>query len=246
MNDDDLILYYYRDGLGDAERAAIEAALERDASLRERYRELCRSLDGWSDAPAARAPADALARWHRGIDRAATAQRGDARSRGRAWHFPSFAWGAVAAALVAALGAGIYLGDRSELVAPIAATGEAGPGDRLPMPAAMPASFSRGVEVHLRDSRREIMRLAADSGADRAMLVMDILRQNRLFEQAARENGAEDVARVLRAFEPVLLRLASEDVSDEDAAALRAKLAFELNVMLTKMEQRESHDTQSI
>ena len=246
MNDDDLILYYYDDGLDDAGRAAIAAALENDAALAERYRELRLSLDCFDDRPVIRPPAQAVARWHRSIERAAAGQRA-ARPARRAWHLPSFAWGAVAAALVAAVAIGIYVEDPGPPTAPIAGTTAEIPVHELPpVPAAMPASFSRGVQVHLRESRQGIIRLATDPEADRKLLVMDILRQNRLFEQAARDNGSEDVARVLRAFEPVLLRLASEDVSDRDAAALRAKLAFELNVMLTKMEQRESDGSKSI
>lgn len=245
MNDDDLILYYYGDGLGDAERAAIDAALGNDASLSERYRELRLSLDRLQDEPAVRAPADAVARWHRSIERAASVPRADARRRERPRDFQSFAWGALAAACVA-LGLAAYYVERNVPPTPVADMGEPALDEGSSLPAGVPASFARGVQVHLRDSRRDIVRLADDAGADRTLLLMDILRQNRLFEQAARSNGAEDVARVLRAFEPVLLRLASEDVSDEDAAALRAQLAFELNVVLTKLQQRESDDTESI
>jgi hypothetical protein len=51
------------------------------------------------------------------------------------------------------------------------------------------------------------------------------------------------VARVLRAFEPILLQLAATDIAPEDAEALRAKLAFELNVMLTKLASQSSNET---
>lgn len=247
MNDETLILYYYGDGLSEEERAAVETALESDAALSRRYRELRDSLDHFKKPPAAPAPAEAVARWHRSIERAAAGARADSRSTGRAWHFPSFAWGALAAALVTALGIGIYLGDRSPPVTSIAdRTVDGSVDDSTPMPAAVPVSFSRGMQVHLRETRQDLMRLPAEATTDRALLVTDILRQNRLFEEAARENGAEDIARVLRAFEPVLSRLASEELSDEDAAALKAKLTFELNVMLTKMAQRESHDPETI
>jgi hypothetical protein len=90
------------------------------------------------------------------------------------------------------------------------------------------------------------MRLSADGGVDRQLLIEAIMRQNRQFERAALEHDAGDVARVLRAFEPVLLRLASEDTGAEDAAALKAKLVFELNVVLTKMAAGPSEGSQSI
>ena len=75
---------------------------------------------------------------------------------------------------------------------------------------------------------------------------MQIINQNRLFERAAEQNDADDLARVLRAFEPVLVRLAEEDLSDADAEALRAKLAFELNVMLTKLSRDASNETDTV
>lgn len=248
MNDDTLILYYYHDGLSDAERAAVEAALENDASLRERYRALRRSLDRFNDPPAERAPARTVSRWHRSIEHAAAGEHGGNTPTGGGWHFPSFAWGALAASLVAAVVAvGLYFGDEATPVPSIAdGTERLGLDDRSRGQLTTPVSFSRGLQVHLRESREDILRLAPHGNGDRTTLVMDIVRQNRLFERAARQHGAGDVARVLRAFEPVLLRLASEDTGAEDAAALRAKLGFELKVMLTKMAQSESDDTDSI
>ena len=50
---------------------------------------------------------------------------------------------------------------------------------------------------------------------------------------------------MLRAFEPILLRLAADDIAPEDAEALRAQLAFELNVMLTKLSRKPSKETQT-
>jgi len=46
--------------------------------------------------------------------------------------------------------------------------------------------------------------------------------------------------------ELVLVQLAAEDISTEDAEALRAKLLFELNVMLTKLSRDSSDEPQSI
>jgi hypothetical protein len=149
---------------------------------------------------------------------------------------------------VAAAGIGLYFGDGSLPVTTMAdRTEPADVQDRSPaLPAAMPVSFSRGMQLHLRQSRQDILRLPGDGNAARRMLITDIQRQNRLFEQAAKEHGAEDIARVLRAVEPVLSRLATEDLGDEEAAALQAKLAFELNVMLTKLQQRESDEPETI
>lgn len=244
MNDDTLILYYYGDGLDEVERAAVSAAIENDAEVRERYRALCRSLERLDEPPEMQPPPQAVARWHRSIERVAAGER-ETPAPGRRWHLPSFAWGALAAALVLAFGIRAWFLDGTPPDVPGAR--HDGIADVRPeRPAAVPVSFSRGLQVHLRASRQDLIHLPADAATDRRMLIMDIVRQNRLFERAARDNNAEDLARVLRAFEPVLQRLASEDLSAEDAAALKAKLTFELNVMLTKIAASESDETQSI
>lgn len=85
--------------------------------------------------------------------------------------------------------------------------------------------------------------LPAAASRERELLVERMIEQNRLFERAASRNGAEDLARVLRAFEPILERLAAADVTEAEAAALEAKLAFELDVMLTKLTRRVSEET---
>jgi hypothetical protein len=75
------------------------------------------------------------------------------------------------------------------------------------------------------------------------MLVLRIIEQNRMFESAAANSDAPKLARVLRAFEPILLQLAANDLAPADAEALRAQLAFELNVMLTKLSAESSDDS---
>ncbi len=110
-------------------------------------------------------------------------------------------------------------------------------------PNVIPAAFTRGLSTHLRDSRNRLAGL--DDETDGTMLVLRIIEQNRLFESAAEQNNAPKLARVLRAFEPILLQLAATDIAPEDAEALRAKLSFELNVMLTKLANESSDETHS-
>ena len=138
----------------------------------------------------------------------------------------SFAWGAaVAAALVLAV-----MLNRDPVEPP------------LPMPTQTSTAFERGVQVHFRDTQHQLAAMPVESPRDRADLVMQIISQNRLFERAAEQNDADDLARVLRAFEPILVQLAEEDISATEARALRAKLAFELNVMLTKLSRDASNE----
>jgi hypothetical protein len=107
-------------------------------------------------------------------------------------------------------------------------------------------AFERGLEMHLEQSRQQIVGLPADADQQRASLIMRMVQENRLFESAADRNGAQDLARVLRAFEPILLRLAADDVSPAEARALQAQLTFELNVMLTKLGRNVSDGTDTI
>jgi hypothetical protein len=113
------------------------------------------------------------------------------------------------------------------------------------METAVPAAFTRGVHTYLRDTQQGLASMPVATAADRTILILQIIEQNRLFERAAEQNNSQSVARVLRAFEPILLRLAADDIAPEDAEALRAQLAFELKVMLTKLSQRTSNETQS-
>jgi hypothetical protein len=241
MTDDDLILYYYEDGLSDAERLGIERALEQDASLRERYARLCADLAQLAAPRPATVPSDMAARWHETIDRAARFEQ-QALRPARAFHLPSFAWGsAVAASLVLALG---FWLTRDRIAEPIPNGGMAQSGASVDRPALV--AFERGLEMHLEQSREQIVGLPADADQQRAALIMRMVQENRLFETAADKNGAQDLARVLRAFEPILLRLAADDVSPAEARALQAQLAFELNVMLTKLGRNVSDGTDTI
>jgi hypothetical protein len=242
ITDEILTLYYYGDGLTVAERVRVQHALEQDAGLRERYEQLRADLDSLLAAPPASARPDAIARWHDSIERAARFEHQRAAPSGRAFHLPSFTWGAVvAAALVAGIGIGAFFAGNTVMEPAI----QDGIADNVmqPEPASPSATFARGLAVHLRESRQELAGLSAEAGSERAMLITHMLQQNRMFERAAAENGSQDIARVLRAFEPILVQLAADDISPEEAQALQTQLAFELNVVLTKFRRNASDET---
>ena len=187
------------------------------------------------------APSHVVQQWHNAIDEAAALERGRTKAPGQRWHPGSFFWGvAVTAALVIGVGIGFFISEDNGSL----------PGNQVPLvvdttprPNVVPAAFTRGLQVHLRDSRQQLVGL--DDSTDKTMLVLQIIQQNRMFETAADQNNAPRLARVLRAFEPILLQLAATDIAPEDAEALRAQLAFELNVMLTKLASESSDDSQT-
>jgi hypothetical protein len=241
MNDETLTLYYYNDGLTESERRDIESALERDELLCKRYETLCADLGEFTNLEVEHAPADMKARFHDTIERAARLEHGRKSRRQSTLHLPSFAWGgAVVAVLVVGIAIGFYFGSGS-------GTSPVDPGVvAVYQPAIQSDAFTRGLKAHLSQSRLDLVSMPGGLDDERSDLIMQIVQQNRFFERAAQRNQSDDLARVLRAFEPILLRLASDDVSPEEANRLQAQLAFELNVMLTKLERNASNDSSSI
>jgi len=239
MNDEQLILYYYGDGLSHAERRRIAAAIENDERLAARYAALCRELDSWAPAEEVAAPAHVVRRMHDTVDRMArpAAVAVSDRSQQRRFSLTSFAWGAaVTAALAIAIGAGVFV-SRAPTDPPAEMSTMAARDNR--------GSFARGVQVYFEDARSDLVSMSVGSAPDRSRLIANIIDQNRLYERAAMQNDARDLARVLRAFEPILQRLADDDITPAEAEALRAQLAFEINVMLTKISRGSSNEIQT-
>lgn len=241
MNDELLTLYYYKDGLTETDLREVQAALERDPSLRAQYERLCDDLAQFDAQDTVAVAADVTARWHDSIDRAACIERQREQPAWRLRHIPSFTWGTVvAAALSVGIGLGFYLSEQRQPEQVIDPGIVVDVASEIRSPS---IAFARGLQVHLQESRQDLSALPVDASEERAMLIMHTIQQNRLFERAAEKNDASDLARVLRAFEPILMRLAMNELPPEDAEALLAQLAFELNVMLTKLERSASEST---
>lgn len=182
--------------------------------------------------------------WHHAIDQAAELERGRSQPKPRRWLSHSWSWGAgVTAALAIGIAIGLLLHERNETL-PVSIPGspsltvDVSPGN------AVPPAFTRGLQVYLRDSKQQLANLS--SGENTQLLVEKLIEQNRLFETAADLNHAPDLARVLRSFELILRQLAASDIAPHDAEVLRAQLAFELNVVLTRLAQESSNDSLSI
>jgi hypothetical protein len=246
ITEETLLLYFY-DELEPDHRVAVEAALRNDAGLASRYAVLSAELAGWrsSQGPAV-VPAEVTARWRASIERAASVAGTPARTR---TPIPRFRLFGSVVALAAALAIGIAVGVRLDRpVTSNPATGTSIAGNEGTAVGAIPASFIRGLEAYLQESQWEIARLPLvnNENDERAALIMQLIQQNRAFERIAEQSNAPNLARVLRAFEPILLKLANENIAPSDAQSLRDQLGFELKVTLTKLEQATSEEVPTI
>lgn len=237
MNDETLTLYYYNDGLTREERQEVANRLAADPGTAARYQTICRQLDQLSAPSVTAAPSDMVERWHESINRAVRSEY--VVHRKPVLHTWSFIWGAaVTAALAIGIGIGVYISgsDVSEAVLP----------DEFAANNPNSGAFVRGLRVHLRESEQSLSKTPFDATADRTMLIMNIIEQNRLFEKVAQQNDSPSLARVLRSFELVLVRLAADDITSQEAEELQAKLLFELNVILTKLDRESSDESRTI
>ena len=244
MITEEMLMLYYYDELSDIEKRKVESAIKSDNVLAARYASLSAELGEWSEPAETKAPEHLRHRWHDSIDQAARSERASKSAAKPTMHMMSFVWGAAATAAIAlAVAASVYFTDSDETLLPVENYVVDNPAAGAEL---MPASFNRGLQVYLRDSRDELAHFDDSDGAGQALLVLQIIEQNRLFERVATQNDSQNVARVLRAFEPILLQLASDDIAPADAEALRAQLSFELSVMLTKLARDTSKDAETI
>jgi len=242
ISDETLLLYYYDDGLTPEERRDVESTLRADADLSRRYEELCRQLESFRQTGDVEAPEQSRNRWHDALDRAVRVEEKKSAKSPRSFHLWSFAWGGAIAATLA-LVVGLYFSGKPDVLLPV----DEPIVSVIEQPlSVIPAAFTRGLQLHIRDSQSELSQLPLAAADNKSELLLQIIQQNRVFERAADTNNAPDLARLLRAFEPILMRLASDDIAPEDAEALRAQLSFELQVMLTKLQRRASDDKQTI
>jgi hypothetical protein len=225
ITDDELLLYHYRE-LDDAERARIGAALAADPELARRLHALVARLDAAAAMPEVPVPPEAQQRWQAALERVATGTRA-APKRGRSFGPPM--WLAAAASItVVALVFAISNRNRqpSEVTAEIAdpATQAVTPPDN--------SAYANGLKVHLASTERRIANLDEASPEERARLIETIIAQNRIYALAAERAGEPQLARVLRAFNPILEDLAKG--GGQDTADI-SQLSFELRVMQARL-----------
>jgi hypothetical protein len=234
ISDDDLLLYYYRDGLEPGERARIGAALADQPELAQRLHRLVSRLDAAAAIPEVPVPAETLTRWRAALDQAATSQTARA-PRETARTPTNYRWLAAAAAVVLAAFAVFFqfarepaLEQTAEVVTPEAPT--AGNEGRA-------SAYERGLKSHLASSEQQLAALENATPEQRARLIETIVEQNRIYALAAERANEPQLARVLRAFSPVLESLKHPD---GNADADVAQLAFEFRVMQGRLNAAAS------
>jgi hypothetical protein len=232
ISDDELLLYYYRDGLDAAERARIGAALSEQPELAQRLHRLVARLDAAAALPNVPVPARTQRRWEVALDHAA---RGDPRRAATAGArlLKSARWPAAAAAIVVL--AIVLTNQMMTRLAPMQATTES------PSPATTHAaaplseasSYERGLRWHLASMEQRLASLDSAKPDERARLIETIVAQNRMYALAAERADEPQLARVLRAFTPILETLAGdrEELFESDIA----QLTFELRVMQARL-----------
>ncbi|HEY2396891.1 MAG TPA: hypothetical protein VGH81_13080 [Rudaea sp.] len=252
ISDNDLILYFYQDGL-DAERCAeIDAALRSSEALHVRYRELQRTLQT-ADIAALVEPDDGFTQrvWQRleqRIEQASSKapRRNDWRAglHDVARSLLSLRYALAATCLVAfAVGIGYYAGRSS-------ATRESGTRDSAMAARVLDAYVSdhlRATEgLLLTASNSDSSELDAGNSAFAATLV----ESNRLYAVAAARAGNTRLADFLRQLEPVLIDLANQpaDASVQSRDGLRdylrkTDLLFQVRATQARIDNAGKHKT---
>lgn len=224
ITDDELLLYYYRE-LDPAERARIGAALAEKPELAQRLHRLVARLDAAAATPDVPVPLQFQQRWEMAL---AHAGRREERVTARRPVYAQPKWLAAAAAVIVAFVAVITL-TRS----PAVVDGPQIAANRDPVVKEEVTPYENGLKWHLASTERRLASLGEATPAERARLVETIIGQNRLYALAAERAGEPQLARVLRAFTPIL-----EDVAagrSKSTAGDLAQLNFELRVMQARL-----------
>lgn len=248
INDNDLILYHYRDGLDEARLAEIDDALQASGGLRARYARLCRVL-GDADAQAPSPPAGFESRLWSNLDRRIASEHGARALPGlldrlRAFmesvRGPRLAWaGAGAFAVMIALGIAFQIGRYSAPQAPAETIASA--------PSMADRVLDGYVAGHLRATEGLLMTAVNDSGGElldgNRKLAAALVDSNRMYALAAARSGNARLADFLRQLEPVLLEVANQPATStvEDMQGLRdylrnTDLLFQVRATESRMD----------
>jgi hypothetical protein len=216
ISDEDLLLYHYRE-LDAAERTRIGAALSAQPELAQRLQALVARLDAAAGIPEVAVPAQVMDRWRTALDRATTETRVAQAPR----RFSAVSMWQAAAAVVTVFALVFSIQRLMHAPAPTETV------------RSETSAYAHGLKFHLASTERQLAALSEASPEERARLVDTIIGQNQMYALAAERAGEPQLARVLRAFNPILEDLA--DGRSETTAADIAQLSFELRVMQARL-----------
>jgi hypothetical protein len=234
ISDEDLLLYYYRDGLEPDERARIGAALTAQPELARRLHALVARLDAAAALPEVDVPDATRQRWQQALTQAERAPvklvRAEVPARRRAWSRPQWQIAAGVGAVALALALFRGLPEKPPVVAEQPNVTAPGTKDDA-------SAYEHGLKWHLASTERQIASLDQATPEERAKLVEAIIGQNRIYALAAERAGEPQLARVLRAFTPLLESAARGEAAGGNPATEEdlAQLAFELRVMQARL-----------
>ena len=231
ISDDDLLLYYYRDGLDAAERARIGTALAQQPELAQRLHRLVAQLDTIAETPEIPVPPHIEQRWQNALDRAAAAATPAASTGARFRNV--FRWQPLAlAASVATIAILVTIQVSMQSRPDRGSEGSQPPQVAATTPEA--SAYERGLKWHLANTEQRLASLDNAQPDEREHLIEAIIEQNRMYALAADRANEPDLARVLRAFTPLLETLATER-RDADASDID-QLNFELRVVRARLQ----------
>lgn len=254
ISDNELILYFYRDGLDSRRIAEIDDELFASVPLRRRYTQLQRMLRQVDAEPAIEPDADFVPRvWQRLAARIGQAPSVPTRRGWRQqWHAiahspraPQLAFAATALLLIA-LGTGYFAGRWS-----------------APQPDAIAQAHANAMAAHVLDAYVAdhlrttegllLTTVNSDSSELRAGnrdLAASLVDSNRLYALAAARSGNVRLADFLRQLEPVLLELANQppDASIQSLDGLRdylrkTDLLFQVRATQARIDAAGKHST---
>jgi hypothetical protein len=249
ISDNDLILYFYRDGLSAERMIEIDNALFAQYELRQRYNELQRLLHDVDCAPALEADAEFTQRvWHK---LAARIEAEPLRTRLRIrWFdamrarvalFPAYV---TASLLVVAAAIGFYAGKHETI-----------PTDEV---AQARTASARVLDAYVADHLRATEGLlltavnsdSSELNAGNRELAGALVESNRLYALAAAHSGNARLADFLRQIEPALLELANQpaDAPVQSREGLReylrkTDLLFQVRATQARVDAANRHRT---
>jgi len=246
IDDRELLLFHYRDGLSRQRIRWIEKRLEQDPGLRLRLQQLKAELGALRPAQA-RAPDSAHRRWRAALaDAMAERDHAGAADRSlpsapwqRLFEFRPFFAPVLAVGLL--LSVGVFVGARLQPAVHAPADQVATEPGVSPAPATVNA-----MRAYLVETERRLVELDDVDTAGRAEVLAEIRQRNALYVKAAERADWSELARVLRAFDLALNNLQDDSGPDDGDREMRSQLEFELNALQTRIDRRASKQAHSI